>query len=37
MVTEIDPICALQAVMDGFEVVTLEKAIEEATIVVTAT
>ena len=37
MVTEIDPICALQAVMDGFEVVTMEEAIKEATIVVTAT
>lgn len=37
MVTEIDPICALQAVMDGFEVVTMEQAIKEATIVVTAT
>lgn len=37
MVTEIDPICALQAVMDGFEVVTMEEAIKEAGIVVTAT
>ncbi len=37
MVTEIDPICALQAAMDGFEVVTLEDRIEDADIVVTAT
>lgn len=37
LVTEIDPICALQAAMDGFEVKTLEKAVEEASIVVTAT
>ncbi len=37
MVTEIDPICALQAVMDGYEVVTLEEAIHKADIVVTAT
>ena len=37
MVTEIDPICALQAVMDGYEVVTLEDAIHKADIVVTAT
>jgi adenosylhomocysteinase len=37
MVTEIDPICALQAAMDGFEVKTLEKAIPLANIVVTAT
>jgi len=36
-VTEIDPICALQAAMDGFEVVTLEDAISTADIVVTAT
>ena len=37
LVTEIDPICALQAAMDGYEVVTLEDAIERADIVVTAT
>jgi adenosylhomocysteinase len=37
IVTEIDPICALQAVMDGFQVTTLEKAIPMASIIVTAT
>lgn len=37
LVTEIDPICALQAAMDGFQVTTLEKAIPMAGIVVTAT
>ncbi|HKK69168.1 MAG TPA: adenosylhomocysteinase, partial [Bacteroidales bacterium] len=37
MVTEIDPICALQAVMEGFEVTTIEDALKEATIFVTAT
>ena len=37
IVTEIDPICALQASMDGFEVKKLETAIPEADIVVTAT
>jgi adenosylhomocysteinase len=37
IVTEIDPICALQAAMDGFEVKTMDNAIEEANIVVTAT
>jgi adenosylhomocysteinase len=36
-VTEIDPICALQAAMDGFEVVTLEDAASYADIFVTAT
>ncbi|CAN5664468.1 adenosylhomocysteinase [soil metagenome] len=36
-VTEIDPICALQAAMDGFEVVTLEEAAPKADIFVTAT
>lgn len=36
-VTEIDPICALQAVMDGFEVVTLEDAVETADIFITTT
>jgi adenosylhomocysteinase len=37
LVTEIDPICALQAAMEGFEVTTLEDALSEATIFVTAT
>lgn len=37
IVTEIDPICALQAAMDGFQVLTLENAIPHANIVVTAT
>ncbi len=37
MVTEVDPICALQAAMDGFEVVTMEDDIHRADIVVTAT
>jgi adenosylhomocysteinase len=36
-VTEIDPICALQAAMDGFEVVTMEDAVKRADIFVTAT
>jgi adenosylhomocysteinase len=36
-VTEIDPICALQAAMDGFEVVTLEDAAPTADIVITTT
>jgi adenosylhomocysteinase len=37
IVTEIDPICALQAAMDGFEVRKMENAIPRANIVVTAT
>jgi len=37
IVTEIDPICALQALMDGFEVKKMINAIPEADIVVTAT
>jgi adenosylhomocysteinase len=37
MVTEIDPICALQAAMDGFQVVTMETAAPLADIFVTAT
>ena len=37
IVTEIDPICALQAAMEGFEVKKLNTAIKEADIVVTAT
>ncbi|ALN71086.1 adenosylhomocysteinase [Aureimonas sp. AU20] len=36
-VTEVDPICALQAAMDGFEVVTLEEAAPTADIVITTT
>ena len=37
IVTEIDPICALQAAMDGFEVKKMADAIPEADIIVTAT
>ncbi len=37
LITEIDPICALQAAMEGFEVVTTEQALSEANIYVTAT
>ena len=37
LVTEIDPICALQAAMDGFEVVTLAEAAPRADIVITTT
>ncbi|MCK9481859.1 MAG: adenosylhomocysteinase [Bacteroidia bacterium] len=37
LVTEIDPICALQAAMDGFEVVTMDDAVKRANIFVTAT
>ncbi|MFN4088922.1 MAG: adenosylhomocysteinase [Alphaproteobacteria bacterium] len=37
MVTEIDPICALQAAMEGFEVVTMDEAAPRADIFVTAT
>jgi len=37
IVTEVDPICALQAAMDGFAVKRMSKALEEANIVVTAT
>ena len=36
-VTEIDPICALQAAMEGYEVITLEDAVETADIFVTTT
>src|SRR5690606_10126884 len=36
-VTEVDPICALQAAMDGFEVVTLDDAAPTADIVITTT
>jgi len=37
LVTEIDPICALQAAMEGYEVVTIEQAIPETNIFVSAT
>ncbi|MDQ5988561.1 MAG: Adenosylhomocysteinase [Syntrophus sp. SKADARSKE-3] len=37
LVTEIDPICALQAAMEGYEVTTLEDAVAEGDIFVTAT
>jgi len=37
LVTEIDPICALQAAMEGFEVTTVEDALPEGDIYVTAT
>src|SRR5688500_15596695 len=37
IVTEIDPICALQAAMDGFQVATLQDVVETADIFVTAT
>jgi adenosylhomocysteinase len=37
LVTEIDPICALQAAMEGFEVTTMEEAVKEGNIFVTAT
>ncbi len=37
VVTEIDPICALQAVMEGYPVVRLEDVVEEADIFITAT
>ena len=37
LVTEADPICALQAAMEGYEVVLMEEAISRADIVVTAT
>ena len=37
MVTEADPICALQAAMEGYEVVLMDEAIKHADIVVTAT
>ena len=37
IVTEIDPICALQAAMEGFEVSTVEEALKEGNIYVTAT
>ena len=37
IVTEVDPICALQAAMDGFEVTTLEDVLHRADIIITAT
>jgi adenosylhomocysteinase len=37
LVTEIDPICALQAAMEGFEITTMEEAVKEGHIFVTAT
>jgi adenosylhomocysteinase len=37
IVTEVDPICALQAVMDGYQVATLESVLPEADIVITTT
>lgn len=37
LVTEIDPICALQAAMEGFEVTTMEEAVKEGNIFVTTT
>jgi adenosylhomocysteinase len=37
LITEIDPICALQAAMDGYQVVTLDDVVETADIFITAT
>ncbi len=37
IVTEIDPICALQAAMEGFEVTTMEEALKEGNVFVTST
>jgi adenosylhomocysteinase len=37
VVTEIDPICALQAAMDGYQVTTLEDVLDTADIIITAT
>lgn len=37
LVTEIDPICALQAAMDGYQVVTMDEAVKMADIFITAT
>ena len=37
VITEIDPICALQAAMEGYEVVTIEDVLEKADIFITAT
>ncbi|MBN9608575.1 MAG: adenosylhomocysteinase [Actinobacteria bacterium] len=37
IIAEADPICALQALMDGFEVTTIDRAVDRADIIVTAT
>jgi adenosylhomocysteinase len=37
LVTEIDPICALQAAMEGFEITTMEEAVKEGNIFITTT
>ena len=37
IITEIDPICALQAAMDGYQVATLEDVLDQADIIITAT
>jgi adenosylhomocysteinase len=37
VVTEIDPICALQAAMDGYQVTTLDDVVEQADLIITAT
>ncbi len=37
IIAEVDPICALQALMDGYEVTTVEKAVDRADIVITTT
>ena len=37
LITEIDPICALQAAMEGYEVTTLDRAVDKADIFITAT
>ena len=37
LITEIDPICALQAAMDGYEVITMDEACKKSDIFVTAT
>ena len=37
MVTEIDPICALQAAMEGYQVTTIDEAASQADVFVTAT
>jgi adenosylhomocysteinase len=37
VITEIDPICALQAAMEGYEVTTLEDVLEQADLIITAT
>ncbi len=37
IIAEIDPICALQALMDGYEVTTVDKAVDRADIIITTT